>query len=82
MKPEEKPDSVKDKATKEKDAETVERKQHAEDGIPEPPPCEPSLGDLTPAYIEWARKYHKEDFEARYEGRVSEEVLKHKQKVE
>jgi hypothetical protein len=82
MKPEEKPDSVKDKATKEKDAETVEKKQHAGDDVPEPPTCDPALGDLTPAYIEWVRKYHKDDFEARYEGRIPEDVLKHKQKVE
>jgi hypothetical protein len=63
---------VKDKATKEKDAETIENKERAKANIPDPPVCEPQLGDLTPDYIEWVRKYHPDDFEARYKGRIPE----------
>ena len=79
MKHEEKPD-VKDKATKEKDAEAAENKEQAASKTPEPPQCDPALGDLTPEYIEWMRKHHAADFEARYKGRIPDEQLKHKAK--
>ena len=66
-----KPD-IKDKAEKEKDAETIEHKEKAKGKVPEPPECEPQLGDLTPAYIEWVKKYYPDDYEARYKGRIPE----------
>lgn len=68
----EKQDAVKDKATKEKDAEAVANKEKDQSKTPDAPACDPALGDLTPEYIEWMRKYHKEDFEARYKGRIPE----------
>jgi hypothetical protein len=70
-KPEEKPD-IKDKASKEKDVKAIEEKEKAKSKIPDPPECEPQLGDLTPDYIEWVRKYYPDDFEARYKGRIPE----------
>jgi len=68
---EDKPDA-KDKATKERDADVIERKNRDADKIPDPPDCEPQLGDLTPVYIEWVKKYYPDDFEARYKGRIAE----------
>lgn len=70
-KSEELPD-IKDKALKEKDAKLIEEKARKKDKIPDPPECEPQLGDLTPAYIEWVRKYYPDDFEARYNHRIPE----------
>jgi hypothetical protein len=72
----EKPD-IKDKAEKERDFAAIEKKERKENKIPEPPQCEPQLGDLTPDYIEWVREYYPDDFESRYEGRIPDELLKH-----
>ena len=78
-KPEEKRPDIKDRAEKEKDAEVIDEKGKAKAKIPDPPHCEPALGDLTPEYIEWVRKYHKEDFEARYKDRIPELTEKPKE---
>ena len=72
-KPTEKRPDIKDRAEKEKDAATMDEKEKAKAKIPDPPECDPALGDLTPAYIEWVRKYYPDDFEARYKGRIPEE---------
>jgi hypothetical protein len=41
-----------------------------EEPIPPPPECEPRLGDLTPAYVEWMAKHHEDTFEEHYKGRI------------
>ena len=73
----EKPD-IKDRASKEKDAETIESKEKNKSKVPDQPECDPKLGDLTPEYIEWVRQYHPDDFVARYQGRIPEDELKRK----
>jgi hypothetical protein len=68
--PEKRPD-IKDRAEKEKDAETMDEKGKAKSKVPDPPACDPALGDLTPAYIEWVKKYYPDDFErAATKGRI------------
>jgi hypothetical protein len=37
--------------------------------IPEPPPMDPALGDKTPAYMEWYRQHHPDEYERKYRGR-------------
>lgn len=58
----------------------MHEKKHEEKEIPEAPVCDPAIGDLTPDYIEWMRKHFADKFEARYKGRISDELLKHKPK--
>lgn len=38
----------------------------AQEGIPPPPPLDRMLGDKTPAYVQWLRTYHPEEFRRRY----------------
>jgi hypothetical protein len=76
---EEKPD-IKTKAEKERDFIAFEKRERKENDVPDPPQCEPQLGDLTPDYIEWVRDNYPDDFEARYQGRIPDELLKHKPK--
>jgi hypothetical protein len=68
----EKKTDVRDKATKEKDSEVEETKEQKKAQVPDPPDCDPALGDLTPAYIEWVKKFYPDDFKARYQGRIPE----------
>lgn len=35
----------------------------------EPPALDPTLGDKTPAYVEWLRDNKPKEFEKRYKGR-------------
>ena len=37
--------------------------------IPPAPEMEQMLGDKTPAYVEWMRDHHPEEFAIRYAGR-------------
>lgn len=37
--------------------------------IPPAPEMEQMLGDKTPAYVEWMRDYHPQEFATRYAGR-------------
>ena len=37
--------------------------------IPPAPEMEQMLGDKTPAYVEWMRDHHPEEFAVRYAGR-------------
>jgi hypothetical protein len=64
---------VKDRAEKERDADTIREKEKSDAKIPDPPECDPALGDLTPRYIAWVKKYHSKDFEARYKDRLPED---------
>ena len=67
----ERPD-IKDRAEKERDAAAIEKREQIKAGTPEQPDCDPALGDLTPAYIAWVKKYFPDDYEARYIGRIPE----------
>jgi hypothetical protein len=46
-------------------------KKPAEDAEPIPPAPEldPQAGDKTPAYVEWLREYHPEEYVARFSAR-------------
>lgn len=37
--------------------------------IPPPPEMDPGLGDKTPAYVEWMRDHHPEQFAKQYHNR-------------
>jgi hypothetical protein len=37
--------------------------------IPPPPALDPQAGDKTPAYVEWLRQYHPEEYVARFSTR-------------
>lgn len=71
---------VRDKATKEQDAAVEEEKERDKHNIPDPPDCDPALGDLTPAYIQYVKKYYPKDYEARYQGRIPEVPAKKREK--
>jgi hypothetical protein len=37
--------------------------------IPPAPALDPQAGDKTPAYVEWLREYHPEEYVARFSAR-------------
>lgn len=43
--------------------------KHTPKTIPPAPEMEQMLGDKTPAYVEWMRDHHPEEFAIRYAGR-------------
>lgn len=44
-------------------------KSEPKQNIPPAPELDPMLGDKTPAFVEWMRDYHPQDFAIRYAGR-------------
>jgi hypothetical protein len=51
-----------------KPAEDAEDAEDAEP-IPPAPELDPQAGDKTPAYVEWLREYHPEEYVARFSAR-------------
>ncbi len=49
-------------------AKATKRSPVREDARPEPP-MDPRMGDKTPAWMQWLRDTHPEDFKKRYQNR-------------
>jgi hypothetical protein len=47
----------------------MSKKSEPKKDIPPAPEMEQMLGDKTPAYVEWMRDYHPQEFAIRYAGR-------------
>lgn len=47
----------------------MSKKTEPKKDIPPAPEMEQMLGDKTPAYVEWVRDHHPQEFATRYAGR-------------
>ena len=56
---------------------SAKEKKVKEKAIPPAPPTNPLMGEYTPEYLGWVKKYHPEVFKKKYK----EKVVKFKYKV-